>query len=303
MTHEITNKIDAGKGDLIKRMFSRGNCVTALSDYFDIPKTELLVFIRESGEHNYRDWILWGLEDKALRRAEEPTACKVCRQPGKTYHIGGSYRSLCKKCLRDRLDGGNPNYEKYLWTLMTDAEIYEQIKDCWIGCFTAVKSTDEWKVIVHYIGTKGGAEAWYAWQDQSCDVMPGHFPQRHKGIISNCGEDMQKIIGTWSTKPTGMKTYKAYTDHLTLLPDGTGSLDTGIGNSAWEKVKRRHTVSWYAADGMLNITLDDKITFFYGEPKFGTENLKDESGSLNPFEMWHGYGGKGTFAYQQFYRI
>ena len=291
------------KGELIKRIFSRGNCITAISDYFHIPKAELIAFIRESGEFNYQNWILWGLKDDAIKLAEEPAACKVCNRAGKMYRIGSSYRSLCKTCLRDRLDGGNPKYEQYLWTIMTDTEIYEQIEECWVGCFTASKGSGEWRMVVHYIGTKEGAEAWYAWQDQACDVIPGRFPQRNKDVIFNCAEDMKKIIGTWSTKPAGMITDKAYTDHLILLPDGTGRLDKSVGNSRWDSSKRQHKISWYAADDMLNITLDDKTTFFYGELVFEEVNLKNENGSSNLFETWYGYGGQGVFTFKQFYKI
>jgi hypothetical protein len=116
--------------DLILRMYLKGVCENALSDWLGISKQELRSLLERSGELLERKSALVEIVGKSsLQLSEEIHRCKYCGKPGKTYHIHHGYRSLCIGCLADKLNYGDKRHERYAWTNMTSKEIYAAFVD------------------------------------------------------------------------------------------------------------------------------------------------------------------------------
>jgi hypothetical protein len=264
--------------ELIRRMYMKGVCTNALSDWLCITKDELFGMLNSSGLLN-RDEpaIVEIIAKSSARLSHEMHRCQYCGKPGKMYHIHHGFRSLCMGCLPDKLNFGSKRYEKYAWTNMSAEEIYSAFVNCYVGGFTAWSSGWEHCITADYIGTYKGVTEWYNWQDQSCAVLPGNFPRRGKRIIRNSNINIRQLTGVWHNRP--VESEKMFVEFMEIFADGTGVYTDYKG-----KILK---MNWYIDGVILNISMDDKFTFYRGPFYFReSETVMDVYGQAHIYPSW-----------------
>jgi len=240
--------------DVVTRMYLRGVCTNALTDWLGITKDELFEFMRSSNEWTEDEsTTVKVIAKSSMTLSNEVHRCKYCKKPGKMYHIHHDCRTLCLNCLTDKLNYGDKRYENYAWTSMTKDEIYAAFVNCYVGGFTASMSGWEECATVNYIGTHEGVTEWCNWQDQSCTVIPGRFP-RYDSIIKNSDIKLEQLIGIWHNRP--IETEKLYSEFMEIYPDGIGIYTDHRGSEL--------LMDWYIDGDILNISIDDRFTFYRG---------------------------------------
>jgi len=283
---------DIGK-EVLLRMYLKGVCANALSDWLGISNEKLMSILISTGKMPTEEPAIVKIVVKCVEFARNKAErCKYCKKPGIVYHLHQNYRALCLDCLAEKLNYGEKCYEQYAWTLMTKKEIYSALVDCYVGGFTATASGWEECITADYIGTLEGVTEWYNWQDQCRTIIPSRFPRRSKNIVENSDIDIAQLIGVWHNRP--VETEKKHGEVMEIFSDGTGIYTDCNG--------RKLLMDLYIDSDILNISMDDEFTLYRGPFYFRkSDNVKDLQGitHIYPCFGWveyadakHGIRGK-----------